>query len=299
MLQHLDLDLLRAFVMVAETRSFTKSSERLFRTQAAISMQIKRLEESVGTALFLRGPRGTQLTREGELLIQYAHRMLHLNDEAVATLSVSPPENVVRIGAPDDYARILLPDVLLLFNKRFPDVQLEIVGDNRLDFSREVSDGRLDLALVIRHPENSDGELLRREQLHWVASMHNSPRASDLLPLALFSNGCVRRNIALQTLREANRRFKIVLSSGTATAIVAAVAAGVAISVAEESATPIGLRWLGDSDGFPSLGKVDLVLYRAPGHQRRSAAALAEHIRSSLRTTSESHSPNNSSHVVA
>lgn len=282
MLQHLDPDLLRAFVMVAETSSFTKASERLFRTQAAISMQIKRLEERIGKLLFVRGPHGTQLTSAGELLIHYARQILILNDEALADLSVAQPADVVRIGAPDGYAGILMPE-MLFFSKVFPEVQLEVIGDNRLSLLREVRDGRVDLALVIRHPETGDGELLRREQLHWITSLHNSPHTLDLLPLALFSNGCVRRDIALRTLTEADRSFRIVLSSGTMATILAAVAAGAAISVAEESAIPVGVRRLGDADGFPSLGAVDLVLYRAPGHQRRPAATLAKHIRLSLR----------------
>jgi DNA-binding transcriptional LysR family regulator len=281
-MQHLDPDLLRAFVMVAETSSFTKASERLFRTQAAISMQIKRLEERIGKPLFVRGPHGTELTSAGELLLPYARQMLLLNDEALANLSVARLEDVVRIGAPDDYARIILPDVLLLFNKVFPEARLDVVNDNRRHLLREVRDGHVDLALVIRNPEASDGELLRREQLHWITSSDNSPHTSDLLPLALFSNGCVRRDIALRTLKDADRRFKVVLSSSTMAAIVAAVSAGVAISVAEDSVTPAGMRRLGDADGLPSLGTVDLVLFRAPGHQRRAAAALAEHIRLSF-----------------
>lgn len=281
--QHLDPDLLRAFVMVSETRSFTKASKRLFRTQAAISMQIKRLEERIGKPLFARGAHSIQLTSDGELLIHYARRMLLLNDEALANLSVPQPEDVTRIGAPDDYARILLPDVLSLFNKAFPEVQVEIVCDNRINLIREVRDGRLDLALVIRHPECDGSELISREPLRWVASTDNSPHALDPVPLALFASGCVRRDIALRTLTEADRNYKILLASGTMAAVMAAVAAGAAISVAEEAVIPIGVRQLGESDGLPSLGTVDIVLYRAPGHQRRPAATLAEHIRLLLR----------------
>ncbi|MCA1510533.1 LysR substrate-binding domain-containing protein [Bradyrhizobium sp. NBAIM01] len=287
-MQHLDPGLLRAFVMVAETSSFTKASERLFRTQAAISMQIKRLEERIGKPLFVRGPCGTQLTTAGELLIHYARRILLLNDEALAKLSVSPSDDVVRIGASDDCARILLPHVLLLFNKFCPNVQLDIVVENRLNLVREVREGRVDLALVVRHSETSDGELLRREKLHWITSKQNSPHRYDVLPLALFSSGCLRREITLRALKEADRRFKIVLSSGTMAPIVTAVSVGVAVSVAEESVVPAGVRQLMKAEGLPSLPTIDLVLYRAPGHQPRPAAMLAEHIRLSLRRSTPS-----------
>nr|WP_249804191.1 LysR family transcriptional regulator [Bradyrhizobium sp. 193] len=278
----MDYDLLRAFVMVADTSSFTKASERLFRTQAAISMQIKRLEERIGKPLFVRGSYGAQLTSAGELLMQYARRMLLLNDEALAKLSIFSTEDVVRVGAPDDYASIILPEVLFLFNRIHPDVQLEIVTRDPLDLVQDVRDGKVDLAVVIRHSEAGDGELLRRETLRWITSTHKSPHASDFLPLALYSRGCVRRSIVMRALKKADRRFKLVLSSGTMAPILAAVSAGIAVSVAEDSVTPAGVRQLGDTDGLPSLCTVDVVLYRTPGHQRRPAATLAEHIRLSL-----------------
>lgn len=282
MLQHLDPDLLRAFAVVAETSSFTKAGERLFRTQAAISMQIKRLEDRIGKPLFVRGPQGTKLTSAGELLIHYARRILLLNDEALANLSAGGLDGIVRVGAPDDYAQILVRDVLMLFTKAFPDVQLELVCDNRITLVQEVREGRVDLAVMIRRPESSGGELLRREPLHWISSSDKSPHTSDVLPLALFSNGCVRRDIALRALKEAGRPFKLVLSSGTMASIIDAVSAGLAISVAEDFAAPAGVRRLDQQHRLPLLGQVDLVLHHAPGHQRRPATTLAKHIRSLL-----------------
>jgi DNA-binding transcriptional LysR family regulator len=278
MLQHLDTDLLRAFVMVAETKSFTKASERLYRTQAAISMQIKRLEERIGKQLFVRSGHGACLTNEGALLIHYARRMLHLNDEAFANLSVRRAEDVVRIGVPDHYATMLVSDVLLLFNKTFPEVQVEIVCDNRVDLVREARDGRIDLALVMCHPESKDGEVIRHEPLCWITSADNSPHDCDPLPLALSPSGSVCRDIALSALRETGRNCRVVITSGPMAAILAAVSASAAVSMVEESVIPVGVRRLGEADGFPSLGTVDVVLYRAPGHQRRTAAMLAEHI---------------------
>jgi DNA-binding transcriptional LysR family regulator len=278
MLQHLDTDLLRAFVMVAETNSFTKASERLYRTQAAISMQIKRLEERVGKQLFVRSGQGACLTGDGTLLIQYARRMLYLNDEVFANLSVPRREDVVRIGVPDHYATVLVPNVLSLFNKTFPEVQVEVVCDSRVDLVREARDGRLDLALAMRHPESKDGEVIRHEPLRWITSADSSLHESDPLPLALSPSGCVCRDIALSALRETGRNCRVVISSGAMAAVLAAVSACLAVSVVEESVIPVGVRRLAETDGFPSLGTVEIVLYRAPGHQRRTAAALAEHI---------------------
>lgn len=283
MLRNLDTDLLRAFVTVAETNSFTKASERLFRTQAAISMQVKRLEDHIGKPIFVRSRRGLTLTSDGDFLMAYAQRILHLNDEVFANLSLPRLDGIVRIGAPDDYATILMPDVLLMFAKAFPEVQIDVSCDNTINLIREVHAGRLDLGLVTRHADAAEGEFIREEPLHWITSTVKSPHNLDPLPLALFPNGCVCRDVALRTLKDTDRSWKIVFASSTIAAILAAVTAGLAVSVVEESVIPAGARELGEADGFPKLGKVEIALHCAPGGLPRPAAVFAEHIRLCLK----------------
>jgi DNA-binding transcriptional LysR family regulator len=283
MLRNLDTDLLRAFVTVAETNSFTKASERLFRTQAAISMQVKRLEERIGKPIFVRSRRGLTLTSEGDFLMAYAQRILHLNDEVFANLSLPRLDGIVRIGTPDDYATILMPDVLSMFAKAFPEVQVDVACDNGVNLIREVQAGRLDLGLITQQVGAKEGEVIREEQLHWITSVGKSPHTLDPLPLALFPNGCVCRDIALRTLKDTDRSWKIVFASSTIAAILAAVTAGVAVSVMEESVIPDGARKLGEAEGFPKLSKVEIALYRAPGRPSRPAVVLADHIRLCLK----------------
>jgi DNA-binding transcriptional LysR family regulator len=283
MLRNLDTDLLRAFVTVSETNSFTKASKLLFRTQAAVSMQVKRLEELIGKPIFLRGARGLTLTGEGEFLMGYARRILTLNDEIFANLTSSHVSGVVRVGAPDDYAMAFLPAILLLFGRRFPNVRVEIVCGNSVDLVRDVEAEQLDLALVTRDPDRADGEVLRRERLYWVTANQNSPHAEAVLPLALFPSGCVCRSVVLRALRESGRDWRVVLSSRTISAILAAVNAGVAVTAMEECTIPPTLRRLGEADGFPVLGSVDVALYTAPGSLKKTAEILAEFMRVDLR----------------
>jgi DNA-binding transcriptional LysR family regulator len=283
LLQNLDTDLLRAFVTVAETTSFTKASERLFRTQAAVSMQIRRLEDRIGKPVFTRNGRTVCLTGEGDFLLTYAKRILQLNDEVFANMSLPRPDAIVRIGAPDDYAKVLLPESLLAFRREFRDTQLEVVCDNSVDLIREVRAGRLDLALVTRPPNELDGELIRQEKMYWVTARENSPHEANPLPLALFPHGCVCRDLALRALRDTDKNWKIVFSSGTIAAILAAVGAGLAISAVEESVIPIGARRLGVADGFPELPSVDIALYQSPDGLRGPAAELARNLRRCLR----------------
>jgi DNA-binding transcriptional LysR family regulator len=284
MLRNLDTDLLRSFLAVAEANSFTKASELLFRTQAAVSLQIKRLEDQLGKPILIRGRRGLSLTREGELLIDYARRILRLNDEVFANLDLPRLSGYVRVGAPDDYAMILLPEVLIMFGKAYPDVQVEVVCENSGTLIREVSKGNLDLALVTRPPGNRDGETIRTEPLCWVTSKENSPHEIDPLPLALFPHGCVCRDIALRSLEDTDRTWKITFTSSTIAPILAAVTAGFAVTVMEDCAVPPGTQRLGERDGFPDLGTVDIALFRG-ANSRKPAMVLADHIRLCLKET--------------
>lgn len=293
MLRNLDTDLLRTFLTVAEANSFTKAGELLFRTQAAISQQIKRLEDQLGKSIFIRGRHGMALTREGELLIGYARRILRLNDEFFANFDLPHPGQRIRIGAPDDYATILLPDVLGTFRKAYPEAQIDVVCDNSNQLVREVANGNLDLALLTRLPGGDDGEVMRAERLWWVVASEKSPHEQHPLPLAMFPNGCVCRDAALRALRESGREWHIAFTSSTIAPILATVAAGFAVTVMEECTIPPGTRRLGEEDGFPPLATVHIVLYRAPGAISNAAAVLAEHIGLCLRQVESARPPAN------
>ena len=122
----LELDLLRTLVVVSENGSFTRAADLLHRTQAAISMQIRRLEHLAGVSLIARDKREFRLTDEGEALVLHAKRMLALNDEAVASLSPDVLEGTVRIAAPDMLAIHVLPSLLAEFSRRHPQIQIQL-----------------------------------------------------------------------------------------------------------------------------------------------------------------------------
>lgn len=284
MLRNLDTDLLRAFVAVWEANSFTKASETLFRTQAAISMQIKRLEEQIGKSILHRDRRGLRLTNEGEYLLRYAQKILHLNDEIFANLENLEEPVTVRIGTPDDFAVVLLPNVLLHFGETLPQVKVEIVCANSPFLVQEVEAGNLDLALVSSLAESDgSGEIIREEKLFWVTSEYSSLQDCNPLPLALFPNGCVCRNMALRALRNTNRSWQIVLASNSISTILAAVSAGLAITVMEECVVPEHSRRLTEADDLPKLGNVHITLHRRTDELSKGAEILAEYVRTCLR----------------
>ncbi len=282
MLPTLDTDLLRAFMTVADAKSFTRAGLTLHRTQAAVSMQIKRLEEVVGRRLFDRNGRSVTLTSDGTYLLAYARRMLRLNDEAMSRFAGPALEGVVRVGAPDDYALYLLPEALALFAQTHPKVRVEVVCENSVDLVPEVASGQLDLALVSRHPDSPGGMLVRREPLLWVTSARHLTHEQEPLPLALYPQGCVCRDLALDALDAAGRDWHLAYASRSVSAIQGAVTSGFALSVMEKSTLPPEIRVLGEADGFPSLPDVEIALHCTPGDLPPPAARLAEHIMESL-----------------
>ena len=124
--RNLDIDLLRCFVTIADAGSFTRAGEQLGRTQSTVSLQIKRLEEQLGRAIFERSPRSLRLTADGERLLGTARKLLNLNDRAVAELFEPDIAGGVRLGVPEDFATAHLPAVLAQFTRSHPLVELEV-----------------------------------------------------------------------------------------------------------------------------------------------------------------------------
>ncbi len=276
--RNLDTDLLRSFVAVVDNRGFTRAADSLGRTQSAVSMQISRLERLLQRRLFERDSRNVALTTDGEVLLGYARRMLRLNDEAVSYFAEPELAGAVRVGAPDDYATYLLPNVLSSFARSHPQVRVEVSCDNGLDLLPSLAEGSLDLALVTRHPTMSGGELLRREPLLWVGSQTHATHEQDPLPLALFPQGCVCRDLALQALESTDRRWRIAYASRSISVLQSAVTDGFAVSAMEAATLPEGVRVLGEKEGLPRLPDVEIALHRAPGELAVPVRRLADHI---------------------
>ncbi len=280
---NLDTDLLRAFAAVADTLSFTRAGEQLFRTQAAVSQQVRRLEDAVGKRVFERDTKGVRLTRDGEVLLAYARRMLTLNDEVMALMRRTTTVASVRIGTPDDYATMLLPEVLARFNASYPDVMVEVVCDNSPDLVAEIERGRYDLALVTQRSDNHSGELVRREPVAWVApprdpALSRPVEDLDPLPLALFPKGCVVRDLAVDALDRIGRDWRVAFTSKSVVAVHGAILGGLGVTAMEDCTVPTSLRRLDAADGFPALPDIHIALHRAPGALAKPTRLLADAI---------------------
>lgn len=279
----LDLDQLRTFVAIAESGSFTRAAEAVHKTQSAVSMQMRRLEERIGRAIFVRDGRSSKLSEEGERLLGYARRMVRLSDETIAAFDETELSGTVRLGTPDDYADRFLPEILARFARSNPRAEVSVVCEPSIVLMDMVRRDEVDLAIVSNCDEIEGAEVVRHEPLLWVTSNAHRIEEEEILPLALSRPPCVFRTAGLEALGEASRKYRVLYTSRNSTAISAAVLAGLAVTVLAESALRPGMRVLSEADGFPRLPSCEIGLLRSRTHKPTAIVEkLAEHIVSSL-----------------
>jgi DNA-binding transcriptional LysR family regulator len=161
----IDVDQLRTFIAIVETGSFTKAAEVVHKTQSAVSMQMKRLEERLGRPIFARDGRASKLTEDGERLLDYARRIIKLNVEALAAFDDAELTGRVRLGLPDDYADRYLPEIMARFSRAYPGVELTIMCEPSVELVDLIDGNELDLAIVTATESHRATETFRQERL--------------------------------------------------------------------------------------------------------------------------------------
>ncbi len=278
----LDLDQLRTFVAIAESGSFTRAADVVCKTQSAVSMQMRRLEERIGKPIFIRDGRMSKLSEDGERLLGYARRMVRLSDETIAAFDETELTGSVRLGTPDDYADRFLPEILARFARSNPRVEVSVFCEPSLTLMEMARTADIDLAIVTACGE-METEVLRQEPLLWVTSSAHRIEEEEVLPLALSKPPCIWRTAGLDSLAAIGRKYRILYTSGNSTAISAAVLAGLAVTVVAESALRPGMRVLSEAEGFPRLPSCEIGIIRSWNRPTSALVdKLAEHIVSSL-----------------
>ena len=274
----MDFDLLRALVAVADAGGFSPAARILNRTQSAVSLQIKRLEEQLGSQLFDRSSRRVVLTEAGSSYLHYARRMLILQEEAREAVGRSGRKEILRLGMPDEQALAYLGDLLGPFAREHPDVQLAIHCDPSDLLVARLADGLLDLVLAIRHGMNSSGKHVASQPLVWVGgeTWEFDPEAA--VPLALHGEGCPYRAEGIAQLTRLGRDWQIVFTSQSPTGINLAVRAGLGVTVKALRSVPAGCRVLRENEGFPALHPATIELHRNAATSSRAADALAQQL---------------------
>ncbi|CAI8793266.1 LysR family transcriptional regulator [Pseudomonas chlororaphis] len=272
----IDTEVLRTFVAIADQGGFTKAGEQVNRTQSAVSMQMKRLEEDVlQRQLFQREGRQVRLTAEGQVLLGYARRILKLHSEVFNTLREPHMVGTVRIGTPDDYVMRFLPGILSRFAQAYPLIQIEVHCESSKQLLLRKD---LDLSIVTREPGSEIGQLLRKERFVWAEAQGFCPHEQTPLPLAMFNSDCFCRQWACNALDAAGRDYRIAYNSSSLAALMAVVSAGLAITAQLESLITPDMRILGAAEDLPQLPEASIMLVRNLNTPSPITECLAEHI---------------------
>ena len=230
-----DLELLRTFVTVARTGEFKKAAEIICRSQAAISMQIKRLETQTGTCLMTRNNRGIRLTDAGETLLSYGEQLLKLSSATLTALKTDNLHGKLNIGIPTDYAQDFLNHFMPVLQREQPNLESRIVCDRSRSLRKRVAAGELDIAIVSAETEDPDDHLIWTERLLWSAPVSSRLEELSPMPIAMYEDSCIVRDLCLAELQRSKVNYRIAFGSPVMDNLAAAVEQGYAIALLPES----------------------------------------------------------------
>jgi len=264
-IRNFDVSLLRTFVAAAEDEHFGSAAEKVFKSQAAVSQQMQRLEDLLGCVLFVRVGRNKQLTDEGARMLKYAKRILNLNDEAFRAMSQTVFKHPLRLGTCADGIDTLLPEYLALCAETYPDLRIDIqIGRSRW-LASALRRGDIDLVLDVAPHEGFRSMVLRDSPMVWIAGASFHYQQKHPLPLVLIEPPCVFRNEALAALDEAGRSWREAFQTTTLGGIRAALRAGLGITARTiEMLTP-DLKVVDKELGLPALPSICYRLFSREG----------------------------------
>ena len=256
----LDIDMLRCFMEVAKTGSFTKAGNNIGLTQSGVSVKIRRLEERLNTSIFNRTSKSLSLTLEGEILLDYAGRIMSVHNEAVSRLTKPKASGKLRIGLIDYFLPELLPNLLSKFRKQYPNIHLEVRTDIGINLIPQFEKGELDLVVTGKDAYQGSCRVLIQEPLIWVIGKDTEVSLPDLLHLVLLPSPCVFRKIATEGLEKANRKWEVLYTGSSIANIQAAVQAGMGLSILPKGALKDGLKKAPSHMDLPELPMYSIVL---------------------------------------
>jgi DNA-binding transcriptional LysR family regulator len=281
MSRNFDLDLIRTFVTVADSGSMTVAANLLHMTQGAVSQQVKRLEEALDCALFVRKTRKLELSRHGEQFLLKARQLLRLNDEIWADMTGRALRGRLRVGVPYDLVTPLAP-AMKAFAEAHPQVEISLVCAASPELSEAVNSGRVDVSLVEYVASEAQGEVIRIEPLVWVSGKGSNAWQKRPLPLSMVDEHCAFRPVVLGALADEGIAWRTVFESGNVEATAATVRAGLAVTAWLVSTVPADLETLAPrTTGLPALSPFAICL-QLPATVEPTAQEFARYVREAM-----------------
>lgn len=269
-----DPDLLRTFLAVAQSLSFTRAAASLGLGQPTVSQHVRKLEQAAGRPLFVRDTRTVTLTADGEAMAGFARSILAAHEQAVAYFTGSGLSGRLRFGVTDDLALTQVPSILRDFRESYPRVDLELTVSQTGALRRRVESGHLDVAFVKQATGEGSGRLVRRDRLVWAAPPGTKLQAGQRISLVVYQAPSISRSAAVKALEQAGLPYRVTCTVRGVLGVVAATRAGLGLAIFARSLVPDGLIELPAAAGLPDLGEIDLVLLANARSATKPAEAL-------------------------
>jgi DNA-binding transcriptional LysR family regulator len=269
-----DPDLLRTFVSVAQSLSFTQAGAALGIGQSTVSQHVRKLEQAVGRPLFIRDTRSVTLTADGDAMAGFARTILAAHEQAVAYFAGSNLRGRLRFGVTDDLALTPVPRILRDFRQLYPRIDLELTVSQSVTLQNRVESGHLDIAFVKLPIGDRHGRLVRRDRLVWAGVPGTKVNLEGPVPLVVYQAPSITRSQALQVLDRAGIPYRVSCIARSVLGLAAAARAGLGLAVFARSLIPNDLVELPAGSGLPGLGEINLSLLSRPGPATEAANAL-------------------------
>jgi DNA-binding transcriptional LysR family regulator len=260
-----DMDALRTMVVGVELGGFSHAAGRLNRSPSAVSMQLRKLETQTGQRLFKRNGRGLILTEAGDVLLQYARRVLALNDEMGLALGAIDKGGTVRVGMPQDFTDAVLPSLLTRYSKARPATHVEVKAGRNFALAEDVANGRLDMALAFCAGGKGGTNRIATVPGVWVTRARHTRGFTEegVVPLIVFDGPCLFRDMGIDALARAGIPWRLAMTTPSLAGLWCGVRAGLGVTVRTPLAIPRGLSIVPPGVGLPELASIDVVLYCA------------------------------------
>ncbi|WP_350432079.1 LysR family transcriptional regulator [Shewanella sp. H8] len=279
----LKIELLESFIAIAECGNLSKAADKICRTQSALSLQVKKLEESVGKSLLIRDNKGVTLTESGETLLIYAYKMMQLNSQALDELKEGQNHEVIRLGVPTDFIKCYLNSFLLEFIREFTTIELVIDTDVSGNLFKRLHQGEFDVIVATHWQLPTNGELLFTRRFHWVAAAKGNAHQRKTFPVGLYPENCPIRAQVFANHQLSMRPIKVLLSTPSPEALCMAVENDLVVAPVAEFRINDQMQILDPIEyGLPPLPVFNESLYLNPDTQTPATIQLINLIKANV-----------------
>lgn len=256
---NLTSEMLRTFVTIVETGGFIKAAEHLHKTQSTISQHVKRLEQEAGVAVFQANGRKRELTASGHALLSYAKRLLLLQEEALAAIAEENFIGEIKIGVSHCLSEGIFPELLGEFSNNYPDIRIIVDTRHSTSINQAYDRGEYDISLSVE-PSITTGDVISTDEVVWVGALDYPHHKKGSVAFCAYDGQTIFKQYVAEALDNANIPWQVTYKANSFSSVLAAVKAGLGVSVQLKGAVSKEVKVLTSEFGLPALPSAHIIM---------------------------------------